>query len=62
MFKQPITPNDIGTYYATENAQLPSIKCPRCESVTPLQKLASNRSCENCGMRMDLRLVAGSED
>lgn len=59
MFKQPVTKNDIGTYYATEHAQLPSIMCPRCESVTPLQKLVIDRECENCGMIMDLRMVVG---
>lgn len=57
MFKQAVTKNDIGTYYATENVQLPSIKCPRCETVTPLQKLVVDRECENCSMKIDLRMV-----
>ena len=57
MVEHIVTPTDIGTYYATENAQLPSIECPRCDHVTPLNKLVSDKECENCGMTMSLKLV-----
>lgn len=56
MFEEIITPNRIGTYYATENAKLPGIECPRCESVNPLGKLVADKKCENCGLNISLRM------
>jgi DNA-directed RNA polymerase subunit RPC12/RpoP len=56
MTNKTITVEDIGTYYATENAQLPSIMCPECNSVTPLTKLVSEKECENCSTKIELKI------
>lgn len=56
MFEEIITPDRIGTYYATEHAKLPGIECPRCESVNPLGKLVADKKCENCGLDISLRM------
>jgi hypothetical protein len=59
MFEQIVTRSDVGTYYATENAQLPSLECPRCDNVTPLQKLVSDQECETCGLEITLKMFVG---
>lgn len=59
MFEQIVTPNTIGTYYATEHAKLPGLKCPRCEAVNPLGKLVADKECENCGKSISLRMKVG---
>lgn len=56
MFEEILTPNRIGTYYATEHAKLPGIECPRCESINPLGKLVADKKCENCGLNISLRM------
>ncbi|MFB6200139.1 MAG: hypothetical protein ABEJ83_04620 [Candidatus Nanohaloarchaea archaeon] len=43
-----LSSEDIGTFYATEKAKLPSIKCPECDAANPLSKLVSEKECENC--------------
>lgn len=59
MFEQIVTPSAIGTYYATEHAKLPGLKCPRCEAVNPLGKLVADKECENCGKSISLRMKVG---
>lgn len=59
MFEQIVTPSAIGTYYATEHAKLPGLKCPRCEAVNPLGKLVADKKCENCGKSISLRMKVG---
>jgi hypothetical protein len=59
MFEQIVTPDAIGTYYATEHAKLPGLECPRCEAVNPLGKLVADKECENCGKSISLRMKVG---
>lgn len=49
--------DDLGTLYATEAAQLPTIECPACgSSTTDLWTLLSGNQCENCGAEIQLAI------
>lgn len=60
MKEREIQVDDIGSFYATEHAQIPSIQCPECGTATPLQKLVTESLCENCGLGIILKIETGS--
>ena len=60
MKEMEVKADDIGTFHATERAQIPSIECPECGTATPLLKLVTDSRCENCGLDITLKMETGS--
>lgn len=53
-----VNEQDIGTFYATEKAQLPTLKCPNCGSaVTSLYTIVTEQTCQNCNKKIQLMIT-----